>query len=115
MYGPRGVGRACPRGPGRLVRPAFRHPRAETEALYDDEEGDDNEYEGGFLVAAASRTLDGSQECDGAAVLNAPPGARYPDGLLVVRDGRETPAEDGREATGFKFVDLADVMDAVDD
>ncbi|WP_101256689.1 phytase [Streptomyces barkulensis] len=87
----------------------------DTFALYDRELGDDNEYEGGFRVTAASRVIDGSEECDGAAVLNAPLGARYPDGLLVVQDGRETPAEDGREATGFKFVDLAEVMDAVDD
>ncbi|GAA2416392.1 phytase [Streptomyces glaucosporus] len=84
-------------------------------ALYDREVGDGNEYEGGFRVTAASRTLDGSQECDGAAVLNAPLGRKYPDGLLVVQDGQETPVRDGREATGFKFVDLADVMDAVDD
>ncbi|MGK5496764.1 phytase [Streptomyces sp. URMC 125] len=84
-------------------------------ALYDREPGEDNEYEGGFRVTAASRTLDGAEECDGAAVLNAPLGARYPNGLLVVQDGHETPVVDGREATGFTFVDLADVMDAVDD
>ncbi|MEV6651869.1 phytase [Streptomyces sp. NPDC051219] len=88
-----------------------------TFALYDREVGDDNEYEGGFRVPAATAVLDGSEECDGAAVLNAPLGARYPRGLLVVQDGHDTPeVPDGeggtREATGFKFVDLGAVVDA---
>ncbi|MEV0173915.1 phytase [Streptomyces sp. NPDC050803] len=86
-----------------------------TFAAYDRELGDDNEYEGGFRVTAASDTLDGSEECDGAAALNAPLGSRYPDGLLVVQDGDETPQGEDREATGFKFVDLGDVMDALED
>jgi 3-phytase len=87
----------------------------DTFALYDREVSEDNEYEGGFRVGAASTTLDGAQECDGAAVLNAPLGSRYPNGLLVVQDGHETPEvpEGGtRTATGFKFVDLDDVVDA---
>ena len=63
----------------------------------------------------ASGAVDGSEECDGAAVLNAPLGRRYPHGLLVVQDGHVTPAEAEREATGFKFVDLGKVMDSVDD
>ncbi|MDQ0746039.1 3-phytase [Streptomyces africanus] len=91
----------------------------DTFALYDREVSEDNEYEGGFRVKAASATLDGAQECDGAAVLNAPLGSRYPNGLLVVQDGHETPeAPDGeggtRTATGFKFVDLGEVVDATD-
>ncbi|WP_338677781.1 phytase [Streptomyces sp. SCSIO 30461] len=81
-----------------------------TFALYDRELGDHNEYEGGFRVTAASAALDGAEECDGAAVLNAPLGRRYPRGLLVVQDGRATPVEGDREATGFKFVDLGQVM-----
>ncbi|MEU2212080.1 phytase [Streptomyces hygroscopicus] len=90
-----------------------------TFALYDREVSEDNEYEGGFRVGAASATLDGSEECDGAAVLNAPLGSRYPNGMLVVQDGHETPeVPDGeggtRTATNFKFVDLGDVMDAAD-
>ncbi|MFE1251431.1 phytase [Streptomyces sp. NPDC058735] len=90
-----------------------------TFALYDREVGEDNEYEGGFRVGAASAALDGSEECDGAAVLNAPLGSRFPNGLLVVQDGSETPeVPDGeggtRTATGFKFVDLGDVVDAAD-
>ncbi|NUK13482.1 phytase, partial [Streptomyces lunaelactis] len=60
-----------------------------TFALYDREISERNEYEGGFRIGAASATLDGSEECDGAAVLNAPLGARYPRGLLVVQDGHE--------------------------
>ncbi|MFJ5999031.1 phytase [Streptomyces sp. NPDC092370] len=91
----------------------------DTFALYDREVSESNEYEGGFRVGAASATLDGSEECDGAAVLNAPLGSRYPNGLLVVQDGHETPGvPDGeggtRTATGFKFVDLRDVVDAAD-
>ncbi|MFJ6996004.1 phytase [Streptomyces sp. NPDC003090] len=85
-----------------------------TFAAYDRELSDDNEYEGGFRVAA-SAALDGSEECDGAAVLNAPLGRKYPNGLLVVQDGEDTPAADDRDATNFKFVDLAQVMDALDD
>lgn len=83
-------------------------------ALYDRELADDNEYEGGFRVTAASPMLDGSEECDGAAVLNAPLGRKYPNGLLVVQDGHDAPEDGEREATGFKFVDLDDVLDAVD-
>ncbi|MFI2040615.1 phytase [Streptomyces bottropensis] len=89
----------------------------DTFALYDREVGEGNEYEGGFRIGAASDTLDGVQECDGAAVLNAPLGHRYPRGLLVVQDGQETPGvPDGeggtRTSTGFKFVDLGDLVDA---
>ncbi|WNZ13971.1 phytase [Streptomyces sp. 11x1] len=91
----------------------------DTFALYDREVSEGNEYEGGFRVGAASDTLDGVQECDGAAVLNAPLGSRYPRGLLVVQDGQETPGvPDGeggtRTATGFKFVDLGELEDAAD-
>ncbi|MDG4858139.1 phytase [Streptomyces sp. T-3] len=90
-----------------------------TFALYDRETGERNEYEGGFRITAANEVLDGSEECDGAAVLNTPLGSRFPRGLLVVQDGQETPAvPDGeggtRTATGFKFVDLGAVMDAAD-
>ncbi|MFF3323414.1 phytase [Streptomyces sp. NPDC002889] len=86
-----------------------------TFAAYDREVADDNEYEAGFRVTAASASLDGSEECDGAAVLNASLGRKYPNGLLVVQDGHDTPADADRDATGFKFVDLGAVMDAIDD
>ncbi|MET9622874.1 phytase [Streptomyces sp. NPDC006464] len=86
----------------------------DTFAAYDRELAEDNEYEGGFRVTAASAALDGSEVCDGAAVLHAPLGRAYPHGLLVVQDGQETPADGDREATGFKFVDLGDVIEALD-
>jgi 3-phytase len=87
----------------------------DTFAAYDREASDDNEYEGGFRVTAASATLDGSEECDGAAALNQPLGRRYPGGLLVVQDGHASPEDAERTATGFKFVDLRTVIGAVDD
>ncbi|MEI5526036.1 phytase [Streptomyces brasiliscabiei] len=91
----------------------------DTFALYDREVGEGNEYEGGFRIGAASPVLDSVEECDGAAVLNAPLGHRYPRGLLVVQDGHETPGvPDGeggtRTGTGFKFVDLGELVDATD-
>ncbi|MFI6639836.1 phytase [Streptomyces sp. NPDC050504] len=88
-----------------------------TFAAYDRELSDDNEYEGGFRVTAAPApaALDGSEECDGAAVLNQPLGAKYPNGLLVVQDGHDAPGDQDRPATNFKFVDLGKVLDALDD
>ncbi|MGW1010345.1 phytase [Streptomyces termitum] len=86
----------------------------DTFVAYDRERDEGNEYENAFRIAAASSTLDGSEVCDGAAALNAPLGTRYPHGLLVVQDGRETPGDGDREATGFKFVDLGDVIDTID-
>ncbi|KOG11794.1 MULTISPECIES: phytase [Streptomyces] len=87
----------------------------DTFAAYDREREDDNEYEGGFRITPAGGVLDGSEECDGAAALNAPLGSRYPRGLLVVQDGHDSPGDGDRPATGFKFVDLGKVMDALDD
>ncbi|MEU3731627.1 phytase [Streptomyces sp. NPDC033538] len=84
-------------------------------AAYDRELDDDNEYEGGFRVVATSDSLDGTEESDGAAVLNEPLGRKYPHGLLVVQDGDDKPGETDREATNFKFVDLKPVLDALDD
>ncbi|MFK0115422.1 phytase [Streptomyces sp. NPDC090994] len=84
-------------------------------AAYDRETGEGNEYEGGFRVTAASAALDGSEECDGAAVLDQPLGSRYPDGLLVVQDGHDAPGDGETAVTNFKFVDLGDVKDALDD
>ncbi|QGV82258.1 phytase [Streptomyces ficellus] len=88
----------------------------DTFALYDREPSDDNAYEGGFRVtAAAGGGVDGSEECDGAAVLNAPLGRKYPHGLLVVQDGHNAPVTGGREGTDFTFVDLGEVLKRVDD
>ncbi|GAB2745462.1 phytase [Streptomyces bullii] len=88
-----------------------------TFAAYDREVTDNNEYESGFRITAG--TVDGSEECDGAAVLNAPLGSRYPNGLLVVQDGHNTPDEtvepgETRDNTNFKFVDLGRLTDALD-
>ncbi|WP_411102777.1 phytase [Streptomyces sp. cmx-4-9] len=85
-----------------------------TFAAYDRRRGKGNAYEGGFRVIA-SGTVDGSEECDGAAALNAPLGTKYPRGLLVVQDGHDTPQDGERTATGFKFVDLGQVLDALED
>ncbi|MFF5252852.1 phytase [Streptomyces leeuwenhoekii] len=87
----------------------------DTFAAYDREIDEDNEYEGGFRVTGASPSLDGSEECDGAAVLAAPLGSRFPNGLLVVQDGHDAPGDGDRAATNFKFVDLAEVTTALDD
>ncbi|MET9494748.1 phytase [Streptomyces sp. NPDC006552] len=84
-----------------------------TFAAYDRDALDGNAYEGGFRITPASAALDGSEECDGAAVLDAPLGRRYPHGLLVVQDGHDAPGDPGRPSTNFKFVDLGEVTDAV--
>jgi 3-phytase len=72
---------------------------------------DDNKYTGGFRVAQGA--IDGSEDCDGAAVTNEPLGDRYPNGLLAVQDGYDDPQVEGREGTNYKFVDLRDVTTAV--
>jgi 3-phytase len=87
----------------------------DTFAAYDREVAEDNEYEGGFRVTPASAALDGSEECDGADALNQPLGRRFPQGLLVVQDGHDAPGDGDRAATNFKFVDLGEVLDALDD
>jgi 3-phytase len=88
----------------------------DTFAAYDRELDDDNEYEAGFRVGPTATGPDGSQECDGAAALDAPLGSRYPHGLLVVQDGHDDAGDAGdRTATNFKFVDLGDVLTALDD
>ncbi|MFD5623165.1 phytase [Streptomyces yangpuensis] len=83
----------------------------DTFAVFDRENG--NAYVRGFRVAAGTGpgAPDGSQESDGAAVTSAPLGRRFPEGLLVVQDGHNTPATTGpdgeaRTDTDFKFVDL---------
>jgi 3-phytase len=97
-----------PGGTGGGVRLLASSQGDDTFAVYES-----GRYAGGFRVVA-SDGLDGSEECDGAAVLDAPLGRRYPHGLLVVQDGHMSPEDAEREATGFKFVDLADVEAALD-
>ncbi|MEU4658693.1 phytase [Streptomyces sp. NPDC023723] len=86
----------------------------DTFAAYGRGTGAGSGYAGGFRVTAASAALDGSEECDGAAVLDQPLGSRYPRGLLVVQDGHDAPGDGGTAVTNFKFVDLGDVKDALD-
>ncbi|MFJ6482359.1 phytase [Streptomyces sp. NPDC091682] len=83
----------------------------DTFAVFDREH--DNAYVRGFRIGdgATPGSPDGSQECDGAAVTSAPLGKRFPNGLLVVQDGHNTPRTTGadgeaRTDTDFKFVDL---------
>ncbi|MER5377001.1 phytase [Streptomyces sp. NPDC002553] len=88
----------------------------DTFAAYDRGRGARLAYEGGFRVGATAAGPDGSEECDGAAALREPLGRRYPRGLLVVQDGHDDAGEaEGRTATNFKFVDLGEVLDALDD
>lgn len=59
-------------------------------------------YTGGFAVTDGR--LDGVQHSDGAAVTTTPLGRSYPNGLLVLHDGENTPDE-GRTNTNFKLLD----------
>ncbi|GAB3137278.1 phytase [Micromonospora sonneratiae] len=77
-----------------------------------------NAYQGHFRVVADDDPddPDGSEVCDGAAVLNVPLGSTFDEGLLVVHDGENTPVavdENGevRENTNFKFVKWDDVAE----
>jgi 3-phytase len=71
----------------------------------------DNAYVGQFhVVANAADNVDGASETDGLDVLNAALGERYPQGLLVVQDGRNIAPE---ERQNFKYVSWADVMEAL--
>ncbi|GAB1513387.1 phytase [Actinophytocola sp. KF-1] len=54
-------------------------------------------------------SIDGVQHSDGAAVTTTPLGRRYPNGLLVVHDGENTPAE-GRTNTNFKLLDAGPAL-----
>jgi 3-phytase len=62
----------------------------------------DNAFVGLFhVVADPERGMDGVSETDGLDVTGANLGARYPDGLLVVQDGRNLSP---RERQNFKYV-----------
>jgi 3-phytase len=72
-----------------------------------------HEYLGGYAIADGPAT-DGTQNCDGAMVVSLPMGPRFPQGLLVVHDGNDTPDvldDEGevRTSTSFKFVGWEDV------
>ncbi len=67
----------------------------------------DNAFVGIFhIVADPERGMDGVSETDGLDVSSAPLGARFPDGLLVVQDGRNLSP---RERQNFKYVSWRDI------
>ncbi|GFE85932.1 phytase [Steroidobacter agaridevorans] len=67
-----------------------------------------NEYLGKFAVVANSEAgIDGASETDGLDIVSAPLGERFPEGLLVVQDGRNLmPAE----RQNFKYVSWKDAL-----
>ena len=70
-----------------------------------------NAYIGSFeLVDRPEAGIDGVSETDGLAVTSRPLGAQFPDGLLVVQDGRNLPAGQNQN---FKFVSWRDVAGAL--
>ena len=67
----------------------------------------DNAFVGNFhIVADPDRGIDGVSETDGLDVVSAPLGAKFPDGLLVVQDGRNLSP---RERQNYKFVSWRDI------
>jgi 3-phytase len=73
----------------------------------------DGTYIGNFAVTA-SDSIDGSEQCDGAAVAGADFGGAFSGGLLVVQDGENTPevpdaAGKARKNANFKFVRWSDI------
>ncbi|MGH8250124.1 MAG: phytase [Steroidobacteraceae bacterium] len=71
----------------------------------------DNAFVGLFhIVADPERGLDGVSETDGLDVVSQPLGPAFPEGLLVVQDGRNlTP----RERQNFKYVSWRDIARAL--
>lgn len=72
----------------------------------------DNEFVGMFhIVADPARGIDGVSETDGLEVTSRPLGPRFPDGLLVVQDGRNLTPPAQRQ--NFKFVSWRAVAEAL--
>ncbi len=70
-----------------------------------------NEFVGKFhVIANSARGVDGASETDGLDVVSAPLGSEFPQGLLVVQDGRNL-APKARQ--NFKYVSWADVIEAL--
>jgi 3-phytase len=68
-------------------------------------------YVGSFELVDDARTgIDGTSETDGLAVTSRPAGPRFPDGLLVVQDGRNLPVG---QHQNFKYVSWRDVAAAL--
>ena len=71
----------------------------------------DNAFVGSFhIVADPERGIDGVSETDGLAVTSANLGARFPDGLLVVQDGRNLSP---RERQNYKYVSWRDIAESL--
>lgn len=70
-----------------------------------------NEYLGKFAVVANSEAgIDGASETDGLDIVSAPLDERFPEGLLVVQDGRNLmPAE----RQNFKYVSWKEALRAL--
>lgn len=82
---------------------------ADSYAVYRREAG--HEFVGQFrIVADPQRGVDGTGETDGLDVTSSAVGADYPQGLLVVQDGRNEPAG---ERQNFKLVSWRDVAAAL--
>lgn len=62
------------------------------------------------VVANAAAGIDGASETDGLDVVSTPLGADFPQGLLVVQDGRNIAPE---ERQNFKYVSWASVSEAL--
>jgi 3-phytase len=72
----------------------------------------ENAFVGFFhIVANAAEGIDGASETDGLDVSSAGLGDAFPDGLLVVQDGRDIAPE---ERQNFKYVSWSDVARALD-
>jgi 3-phytase len=76
-------------------------------------------YIGNFAIVEDGQSdVDGSQECDGAAVTNLNLGGDFETGLLVVQDGHNTPgvydeAGEMLDNANFKYVRWGDIADAM--
>ena len=70
-----------------------------------------NEYLGKFAVVANSAAgIDGASETDGLDIVSAPLGERFPEGLLVVQDGRNLMPG---ERQNFKYVSWQQALRAL--
>ncbi len=97
---------AGPDGKGFIV---LSNQGADNYAVYRRE--GDNAFVGLFhIVADPARGIDGVSETDGLDVVSAPLGAKFPEGLLVVQDGRNLSP---REKQNFKFVSWRDIARAL--
>jgi 3-phytase len=97
---------AGPDGTGYIV---LSNQGADNYAVYRRE--GDNAYVGSFhIVADPDRAIDGVSETDGLDVVSAPLGAKFPQGLLVVQDGRNLSP---RERQNYKYVSWRDIAGAL--